>query len=141
MAAKKKYGIRLDAPPDHAVLAIASHEKIYRLAWRLNQTFGAALTATDPYTVKRKDEELSFPLFRWYDELKMVTWHLMANRSAEGYFLPSLRNVDFFLLLAPAPEDASVHEIITSLRQIDLVITAFSIDLSQYRSLRDLVLE
>ncbi|GEM_PF-7105609 len=141
MGKTKKYGLSPGVSPEHTVVAIASHERIYLLAWKLNQHLHMDLSASGEYRMKRKGKELAFPLFRWYDETRMLSYHLLANRTPEAVLVPALRNIDFFLHITPAPPHDQMETILHTLRNMQEVITSFLPPLDEHPPLRNMILE
>ena len=143
MTKSKKHRLTLHEEIDHALLAIASHEKGYHLAWTLNKEVGMHLVRAGEYRITRKKQNVSqsFPLFRWNDQTRMVTYHLVANRSESGILIPKLKNIDFFLHLSPTPEETFLNKLLQQLVTLPVIITAFQINPADHPLLADMIFE
>jgi hypothetical protein len=143
MAKAKKHKLSFLPEADHIILAIASHEKGYHLAWTLNNHLGMHLIRTGDYSITKKKQELvqSFPLFSWTDQTKMLSYHLVANRSESGILVNKLKNIDFFLHISPAPEGPFIDQLLDQLPHLPVIITAFRIDPADYPVLNEMVFE
>jgi hypothetical protein len=143
MAKSKKHRLTFLPETDHALLAISSHEKGYHLAWTLNNKLEMNLVHAGEYriTKKRQHTEQSFPLYSWYDQTRMLSYHLVANRSESGVLENKLKNIDFFLHISPHPDDLFVNNLLEQISQLPVIITAFRIDPDEYPLLAEMVFE
>jgi len=143
MTKSKKHRLSLHEEIDHALLAIASHEKGYHLAWTLNNETGMHLVRAGEYGITRKKQNVtqSFPLFRWDDQTRMVTYHLVANRSETGILIPKLKNIDFFLHISPKPERPFLNKLLEQLITLPVIITAFPVDPGEHPLLAGMIFE
>ncbi len=143
MAKTKKHRLTLNPGADHAILAIASHEKGYHLAWALNNELGMHLIRQGEYRVTQKKPQSvqTFPLFRWDDQTRMLSWHLIANRSETGILVPKLKNIDYFLHISPQPDDPFIIELRNRINDLPVIITTFRISPEEYPRLAEMIFE
>ncbi len=111
---------------DYQLIAIASHQSDYRLSWALNQKLNWHLTQTDDLTVKpgKGLNKQYFSCFSFYDQ-QHHAYHLIANKSQEGFLMPSMTNIDYLLRISGGYAPEELEPVIRKVRQIDFVITAF----------------
>jgi len=126
----KKHRLPLELNPDYLLVAIASHEKGYHLSWILNQALGSHFARTSDYQslYKKTDTVQSFPLFLWEDETRMLSYHLVSNRSENGFLFDDLRNIDFFLHVCPDPGKDFTVQLIRKLKEIPIIYACFPVD-------------
>jgi hypothetical protein len=110
------------------LIAIASHQSDYRLSWALNQKLNWNLQKTDDLKIHnpKSSQEQRFNIYS-YINTHHQTMYLIANKSSDGFLFPSMTNIDF-LLKADGLTDSDIHLMITRIRQIDFVITAFRLE-------------
>ena len=91
---KTKFTLECDEEVDFAVLAINSHIKAYKLCWNINKSLQLNFEKKKDHSIK---EELWFSRYIYtYDDIEYT---LLANRSKDGYLIPSKKSVNFFLLI------------------------------------------
>ena len=63
-------------------------------------------------------------------------YHLINNRDKDGtgYFIPEMRNFDFFLLVCEVPGNFDLTALVKSIRQIEIVAGTFPIEPSEIKS-------
>jgi len=116
--------------PDYVMIAIASHEKGYHLSWILNQELGFRFARTFDYKIiqEKTKRVLIFPVFSWEDEIKMLDYHLISNRTENGFLFEGLRNIDYFLHITPDPGKEFSYHLQTEMKKIPVIYTCFLID-------------
>ena len=127
--------------PDFLLFGISSHAKIYRLCWSLNQTMNLKLiNSNSPIELieGRKKIKNSFELYTYYDEEMRISYNIIPNKAEQGFLLPEFKHVDYLFLLKENI-DVDTNEIITQIRSSDQVLTAFTIQTQELKSLENLV--
>ena len=111
---------------DFSVLAINSHTKAYKLCWNINKSLKLNFEKEEDYSIK---EELWFARYTYACDDE-VEYTLLANRSKNGYLIPSQKSVNFFLLIKNDYWQQEKIEFISKLRGIDDILLAFEVDTS-----------
>ncbi len=128
MARTKKHRLLIEPDRDYFLSAIASHEKGYHLSWILNRELGAHFIRTADFGITRKNSKALFPVFAWKDEKKMLSWHLIANRSENGFLFEKLKNIDFLLHIAPHPGPEFTGNLEIHMKKIPEIYICFPVD-------------
>ncbi len=130
MAKIKKHRLTIDPAPDYILIAIASHEKGYHLSWILNEKSGFSFARTSDYKIMRKKGKttLVFPVFSSEDEIKMLRYYLISNRTENGFLFEELRAIDYLLHISPDPGKEFSDQLQTELKKIPVIYTCFLID-------------
>lgn len=125
---KKVHKLKDQQEEAFQLIAIASHQNDYRLSWALNRKLNWNLQKTEDLTVQgpKGTDEQRFARYS-YTDARNQTLYLIANKSSAGFLFATMTNIDF-LLKAPGLPDTDVHLMITRIRQIDFVITAFKLE-------------
>ncbi len=132
MAKIKKHRLSLEPDRDYYLAAIASHEKGYHMGWILNRELGTHFVRSADFGTTRKNTNLLFPVFAWEDENKMLSWHLISNRSEHGFLFDDLKNIDFLLHITPRPGDAFIYDLENKLKTIPVIYAFFPVYPEEY---------
>lgn len=136
MIKTKKYQLSLDEELDFDVIGISSHQLDYRLVWSINAAMSLHLTKEiNPLVVynEKKNEEISFPMYGYQDELDRIGYFLLKNKNGLDYLIPEAINMDYFLFLTNNHAIA-VDQFLTELRRIDTILAAFVFDNQKHKS-------
>jgi hypothetical protein len=109
---------------DFAVLAINSHIKAYKLCWNINKLLKLNFEKKKDHRIK---EELCFARYMYASD-DDVEYTLLANRSKNGYLIPSEKSVNFFLLIKNDYWQQEKIEFISKLRDIEDILLVFEVD-------------
>jgi hypothetical protein len=125
---KKVHKLKDQQEEAFQLIAIASHQSDYRLSWALNRKLNWNLQKAEDLTVQnpKSPDEQRFTTYSFTDTHRQ-TMYLIGNKSSDGFLFPSMTNIDF-LLKADGLPDEDIHLLITRIRQIDFVITAFKLE-------------
>lgn len=125
---KKVHKLKDFSFDDYQLIAIASHQSDYRLSWALNQKLNWHLTQTDDLVIQpgREKNNQHFTCFSFHDQ-QQSAYHLIANKSQDGFLMPSMTNFDFFLRISGGYSPEDLQPVIRKIRQIEFVITAFAL--------------
>lgn len=137
-----KYTLELDYDYDFVLIGISSHEKDYRICWGLNTKLGLDLVKIEPLEIKdKKQDELShFSLFSCERPDEFMEYFIIANRSEKGMLIPEQKQMDYFFIIRGEIENDDVMEMIKKIKEIDLVQTAFRMDVASLKSKQNLIL-
>ncbi len=111
---------------DFSVLAINSHIKAYKLCWNINKILQLNFEKKKDHSIK---EGLWFARYTSVCDTD-VTYTLLANRSKNGYLIPSEKSVNFFLLIKNDYWQQEKIEFISKLRAIEDVLLVFEVNTS-----------
>jgi len=103
---------------NYKIVAISTHLKDYRVSFYLNELLDLKLKKTANLIVDNKVEESaqSFELQHYTSEEEVIDYYLIHNKSMGLYFLPSLKQFDFLLLLKTENEINNQDQIIEKLK-------------------------
>jgi hypothetical protein len=127
---KKTHKLSINADYSSAIIAISSHENDYRLSWAINKQLGTNFVKTDNLVVfnKKYKVEQEFSLFVFEDEDSLIKYHLVANKCDNGYLIPELSNMDFFIQIYGDISADFKDRLLEKLKNINIVTGAFIID-------------
>ena len=116
----------LDCPQeiDFTVLAINSHVKSYKLCWNINNTLQATFEKKEDHNIQN---EFWFARYMYICD-EGVEYNLLANRSKQGYLIPSQKNVNYFLVIKNNYWTQDKKEFITKLSVTKDILLVFELD-------------
>ena len=116
----------LDCPQeiDFTVLAINSHIKGYKLCWNINDRLKLAFEKKEDHNIKN---ELWFARYMYICD-EGVEYNLLANRSKQGYLIPSQKSVNYFLVIKNNYWTQDKKEFITKLSVTKDILLVFELD-------------
>jgi hypothetical protein len=109
---------------DFSILAINSHIKAYKLCWSINKSLQLNFEKNKDHSIK---EELWFARYTCVCD-DNIEYTLLANRSKNGYLIPSEKSVNFFLLIKNDYWQQEKTEFIRKLRDIEDILLIFEVD-------------
>lgn len=127
--------------PDFLLIGISSHAKSYRLCWSLNQVMDLHLTKADfniEITNTRKKTQSVFEVYDFEDENLRIHYFLISNKNRDGYLLPELKHVDYFMMLKENL-NIDLNSVIEQVKKSDQVLTAFTIAHDDIKSKENLL--
>jgi hypothetical protein len=69
-----------------------------------------------------------------------MEYFIIANRSEKGMLIPEQKQMDYFFIIRGEIENEVVMEMIKKIKEIDLVQTAYRIDVASLKSKQNLIL-
>jgi hypothetical protein len=119
-------------PAWYTLTGISCHFRDYRLSFLLNENLGFGLVRLDelPYLAPGAKEPSHFSLYRWRHEEQYNTYFLLANRSEESMLIPQVKQADFLLLIEGPFKKKQEEELLSKLRKVPNILTAFPIPFS-----------
>lgn len=127
---KKVHKLDFKFENDFSLIGIASHENDYRLSWAINKYLNLDLVKVNDLSVSHPKHKISvnYSMYSCEDTNNYFLYNLISNKSEGGFLLPEMKNIDFVLRISGSPDMDFIQEILTKLKKIDIIITAFLID-------------
>lgn len=136
-----KTTIKFELDLDFVLVAITTQLKDYMFCFKINKQLG-----TDFYKIA--DLELPFNnyedpfYFSRYSYLMPDTGaelYILANKGTEGFLVPEMKKVDFFLLIWNYIDDDDLKALISGLNRIPEVLVAAEVDPKKLKSKENLI--
>ena len=125
---------------DFSLFGISSHVSNYRLAWAMNNLFELDLERVDDVDLSFDiDKKGDFSLYRFNDEDSYTTFHLLSNRCEKGFFIPELKQIDFFVQYWGPMSEKELSSFKDDLRRIPSVLASIQIDPMELKSRNNLL--
>lgn len=132
MNAKREKIIRTKGSPtdDFKIIAIASHEKDYQLAWNLNTELSFDFSKKNDLIIQKTKANVQqvFSRFSCTNDILHLTFDLIANKSEQGFLLNQFSNIDFFLKISGETSNEYMMQLNEKIKKCTFVITSFLLD-------------
>ena len=122
------------------LIGICSSNADYRLSWGINKGLSIALQKDEDLNIHvKKEGDHLYSFYSFYDEVEHIEYYLVKNLS-NNYrrLIPEKDQVDYFLLVKNN-FTLEINDILTSLKKIDSILTAFIFDPNELKSKSNLV--
>jgi hypothetical protein len=126
---KKIHKLKDVSPENFKIICIASHQNDYRVSWALNKALKLKLQRANDHEVKdlKTQTVQKFTHYSWENKDLFLSYHLIANKSEQGYLFKDMPNIDYFLKISGDLENISLPEMVAKIKEISMVITAFEL--------------
>ena len=119
---------------DFIVLAVNSHVKGYKLCWEMNNRLNLNFIK-NKYHKPEGTSGVEFSRFTSEDKDLEIHYDLISNYSKDGYLLPKLKNIDYFLKIQNPFWGKEKEEFIGKISKIPEILLIFEFDLDKVNSL------
>ena len=127
---KMHYTLEYEQEYEFVVLAINSHSKAYKLCWNLNKTLLLNFEMTDEHSIS---DELLFTRYKTKTE-SGAQINLLANRTKNGYLIPSQKSVNYFLVIKDKCWRDTKESFLRKLRATNDILLVFELDLEKTKN-------
>jgi len=131
----RKLKIDIDFSQDNTLIGISCHKKDYWVAYKLNDHLQLNLKRIDDLPVynSKLDIVINYPLFNFHNPDTLNCFYFFSNYNPEGKIFPSLKSIDYFLLINGPINEKEVSEMINTLKKIPNILTAYKHDLGKVK--------
>jgi hypothetical protein len=125
---------------DFDLIGICSSNSDYRLCWGVNSALDLKLERADDYALRSKKEgEYFFSFYEFINDDTGEEIYLIKNQSYNfKKLIPEQDKIDYFLIIKNN-YSYEVDGLITELKQIESILTAFSFNVEELKSKSNLI--
>ncbi|HRW22752.1 MAG TPA: IPExxxVDY family protein [Bacteroidales bacterium] len=115
---------------DFNLIAIASTENIYRLAFIINNTTGLSFEADQALTIwhPKLTEPQKFTVFVCNEEESFITLRLISNKCENGLLIEELKNIDYLIHLTGEINETFLKSFFKKLKQSPEIQAVYNIE-------------
>ena len=127
---------------EFVLIGICSQLDDFKLCWHLNKHLDIDLIrdVNDISSVHQKKKvDIFFSLFNHIDAENNLHYSIISNKSLSINLIPEQKQTDYFLKIVGEIDLIDQSEIVKKIKQIENVITAFSIDISSLKSKENII--
>ncbi|RZK59136.1 MAG: IPExxxVDY family protein [Pedobacter sp.] len=134
--------LKLSLDLDFVLIAITAAVKDYILCHKINKSLEFEFEKTDDHEVYYNIDEapLSFSRFYYFVEQGEIEYYLVNNRNPEGFLIPEMNKVDFFIIIQQYVDKEDLNFILTRLNKLPDIQVAAQIDPLKLKSKENLVM-
>jgi len=104
---------------DYTVFAITTNSTGFQVCDTINKLFSIEMKGNKPIDIAQQNGNIvSFSLFSCYDQIRKVQFSLIENSTPEGVLTDSIKNISFFLKVAPLSNERDIEEYTKQLSSI-----------------------
>ena len=136
-----KYTLEEEYEYDFRLIGISCHEKDYRLCWGLNNGLCLSLAKEEgeiEVLIKKTNEFSKHALYSYFQEDTENEFSLLNNRSKSGYLVPEQAHADYLFMIKES-YDVNIVELISKIKSIPFVLTAFEVKVGELKSKENLI--
>jgi len=133
--------LKFEIDLDFVLIAVTTSQKDYRICYLINKYLNLNF-------VKSADLEIDisevlppafFSLYRYNSDDTETDYYFIANKGSEGYLVPEMSKVDFFLMIKNHIDEIDIDKMISALNKIPEVVAAAKIDPKKIKSRENLL--
>ncbi len=134
--------LKLSLDLDFVLIAITASLKDYVFCHKINTSLNLGFEKVDDHEVyfNVDEEPLAFSKYYFFVEQGEIEYYLVNNRNAEGFLIPEMNKVDFFMVIHQYIDKEDLNYILTGLNKLPDIQVAAQINPLKLRSKENLVM-
>ena len=134
--------LKLSLDLDFVLIAVTASLKDYVLCHKINTNLNFEFYKIDDHEVYFNTDEapLAFSKYYFFVEEGEQEYFLVSNRNSDGFLVPEMNKVDFFLIIHQFIDKEDLNFIISKLNKIPDIQVAAQIDVRKLKSKENLVM-
>ena len=134
--------LKLSLDLDFVLIAITASLKDYVLCHKINTNLNFNFEKVDDHEVYFNIDEdpLAFSKYYFFVEQGEVEYYMLNNRNAEGFLIPEMNKVDFFMVIHQYIDNEDLNFILGGLNKLPDIQVAARIDPHKLKSRQNLVM-
>ena len=134
--------LKLSLDLDFVLIAITASLKDYVLCHQINTrlNFGFEKIADHEVYFNIDEEPRAFSKYYFFVEQGEIEYYIISNRNAEGFLIPEMNKVDFFMIIHQYIDKEDLNYILAGLNKLPDIQVAAQIDPLKLKSKENLVM-
>ncbi len=134
--------LKLSLDLDFVLIAITSSLKDYVLCHHINKNLDFEFYKIDDHEVffNTNEAALAFSKYYFFVDEGEVEYYLVSNRNSEGFLVPEMNKVDYFMIIHQFIGKEDLNLVISKLNKITDIQVAAQIDVLKLKSKENLVM-
>jgi RIO-like serine/threonine protein kinase len=126
---------------DFVLVAITAPLKDYRLCFKINRELQTDLSRQGDLQLhfNNREEAFYFSKYFYLQPHSETEFTLLANKGSEGFLIPEMKTVDYFLLIHNYIDREELRQVIGGLNRIAEVQVAVELDPRKLKSKENLI--
>lgn len=134
--------LKLSLDLDFVLIAITASLKDYVLCHKINTNLDFNFEKIEDHEVyfNIDEEPLAFSKYYFFVEQGEIEYYLVNNRNAEGFLIPEMNKVDFFMIVHQYIDKEDLNYLLNGLNKLPDIQVAAQIDQYKLRSRENLIM-
>lgn len=134
--------LKLSLDLDFVLIAITASLKDYTLCHKINKNLEFDFEKIDDHEVYYNIDEapLAFSRYHFFVEEGEIDYYLVSNRNSEGFLIPEMNKVDFFIIIQQFIAKEDLDFILSRLNKLPDIQVAAQINPLKLKSKENLVM-
>lgn len=134
--------LKLSLDLDFVLIAITASLKDYVLCHKINTSLNFEFEKIDDHEVYFNIDEapLAFSKYYYFVEQGEVEYYIVNNRNAEGFLIPEMKKVDFFMIIHQYIDKEDLNYMVTGINKLPDIQVAAQIDPAKLKSKENLIM-
>ena len=136
-----KLTLKFEPDLDFILIAITVPLRDYRFCFKLNKQLNRQFYRIEELELVFNPEEEPFYFSRYFykDERTENEFFLLSNKGSEGFLVPEMKTVDYFLLIHHYFDDEDLEQLLSQINRIPEVLVAAEVNPRKLKSRENLV--
>ena len=136
-----KLTLKYEPDLDFVLIAITAPLKDYRFCYKLNKQLNIQFYRLEELSLQNYADEyqIYFTRYHYYLSQSETDFYLLVNKGSEGFLIPEMNKVDFFILIKNYIDKESLGQFITGIKNIPEVQVAVEVDPKRLKSKENLI--
>ena len=133
--------LKFEIDLDFVLIAVTTSLKDYRICFLINKYLSFNFTKISDLIVDLNVENTksSFSIYNFFWETPKADMYFISNKGSDGYLIPEMRNMDYFLLVKNYFSDSDSETLVSALNKIPDIVAAVKIDVKKIKSRENLL--
>jgi len=134
--------LKLSLDLDFVLIAITASLKDYMLCHKVNTSLNFNFEKVEDHEVYFNVDEdpLTFSKYFFFVEQGEIEYYILNNRNAEGFLIPEMNKVDFFMIIHQYIDKEDLNFILTGLNKLADIQVAAQINPAKLKSNQNLIM-
>lgn len=124
---------------DFVLIAITSQLKDYILCFKLNRQLHINFSKTDDLSIDTIIATSHFSMYHYQIPESETNLYLLTNKGDEGYLIPEMKTIDYFILIRNYISLEELEELIERINKMPEVVAAIEVDPKRLKSKENLI--
>lgn len=133
--------LKLELDLDFVLIAVTSHLRDYTFCYKVNKQLDTGFSKISDLEMlfDPGEEHYYFSRYFYAAPQSEAEFYILANKGTEGFLIPEMNKVDFFILIHNYIDQEDLKRIISGLNKIPEVLVAAEVDPKKLKSKENLI--
>ncbi|HEX8545431.1 MAG TPA: IPExxxVDY family protein [Cytophagaceae bacterium] len=124
---------------DFVLIAITSQLKDYMLCFKLNKQLNINFYKIDELVIESNAKDIFFSRYQYQLPESETDVYLLANKGDQGYLVPEMKQVDYFIIIRNYISEEEVEQFVDSINKLPEVLVAVEVEPRKLKSKENLI--